>query len=517
MSRTNFLYPGIALLLLISFGNGYGYATDTTKINWHEWNAESFQQAKDQHKLILIDVGTEWCGACQMMDWFTYTDAKVIELVNKHFVPIQVDAELQPDIGEQYSSWGWPATIFMSPGAIQVNELAGNRVPENFIPILEKIISKYEDGSLLEWKTSSFNVASPVSAPLQEIFIRFAKQLDEVYDIERGGWGRDAKGPLYLHAEQAFFRAHVEQDSIWRERALYTLAQTALLIDPVWGGLYTAGINADWLDAMPEKMTKEQSGAIGNFAEAYQLTADTQWLDYASNVKDYMDEFLRAEDGTYYNSQDMYHKPGSTKLYNRSFYKLGDKQRRAIAIPTIDKTVYTDINAQVIINFVSMYTASGDQSFLDDAINIAQILIKSRRSKEGWFKHLLVAPGKIADKRIRQATSYTEQSIYLRPQAWMGRALLSLYGVSGDGKWLAHAEEIASSMQSKLLDKNSGGFFARNPVAGESIPIISLKDNAVAAHFLTDLAYFTKAKGDQALLKIVKNALKAVGSAKQID
>ena len=95
MIRTNFLYPGIALLLLISFG--YGYATDTTKINQHEWNAESFQQAKDQHKLILIDVGTEWCGACQMMDWFTYTDAKVIELVKKHFVPIQVDAELQPD------------------------------------------------------------------------------------------------------------------------------------------------------------------------------------------------------------------------------------------------------------------------------------------------------------------------------------------------------------------------------------------------------------------------------------
>ena len=60
-------------------------------------------------------------------------------------------------------------------------------------------------------------------------------------------------------------------------------------------------------------------------------------------------------------------------------------------------------------------------------------------------------------------------------------------------------------------------FFARNPVAGEGIPIISLKDNAVAAHFLTDLAYFTKAKGDQALLKIVKNALKAVGSAKQIE
>jgi len=155
------------------------------------------------------------------------------------------------------------------------------------------------------------------------------------------------------------------------------------------------GINADWLDAIPEKMTKERSGAIGDFAEAYQLTADTQWLDYASNVKDYMDEFLRAEDGTYYNSQDMYHKPGSTKLYDRSFYKLGDKQRRAIAIPTIDKTVYTDINAQVIINFVSMYTASGDQSFLDDAINIAQILIKSRRLKEGWFKHLLVAPAKL--------------------------------------------------------------------------------------------------------------------------
>ena len=487
------------------------------EITWHEWSAEAFALAREQNKIILLDIGTEWCGACQMMDWFTYTDPDVIDLMKRHFVAIQVDAELQPDIGEKYSAWGWPATIFMTPNGIQVNELAGNRIPGNFIPILKKIIGKHENGSLLEWKTKPFSVAKPASGNLNEIYQRVVKQLDGVYDRKKGGWGMDAKGPLFLHVEQAFFRSHIDQNFLWRDRALYTLDQTTLLIDPVWGGLYTAGINGDWRDAMPEKMTIEQSGSINNFAEAYQLTGQSRWLDYANNVKNYMDEFLRAPDGTYYNSQDMYHKPGSTKLYDRSFYKLDDKQRRAIAIPTIDKTVYTDINAHVIINFISMYEASGDKSFLDDAENIARIFLETRFTEDGWFKHLLISEDELAENRIRKATSYTEESIYLRTQAWMGRALLALYGVSGNYKWLVHAEELATAMQNYLLDDMSGGFFARDPVVGQGIPIISLKDNAVAAHFFTDLAFFTKAKGNKSLLKTAEGALRAVGAPEQID
>ncbi|OKL39648.1 thioredoxin [Pontibacter flavimaris] len=42
---------------------------------------------------IVIDVYTDWCGWCKKMDKGTFTDPKVVELVNRHFYPVKLNAE----------------------------------------------------------------------------------------------------------------------------------------------------------------------------------------------------------------------------------------------------------------------------------------------------------------------------------------------------------------------------------------------------------------------------------------
>ena len=49
------------------------------------------------------------------MDRTTYADAGVCAAVNDTFVPIRVDADRRPDIGERYSLGGWPTTAFLTP------------------------------------------------------------------------------------------------------------------------------------------------------------------------------------------------------------------------------------------------------------------------------------------------------------------------------------------------------------------------------------------------------------------
>ena len=66
-----------------------------------------------------------------------------------HFIAIVADAEAQPDLGERYSDWSWPATIFMTAEGTQILALAGNRRPQNFIPILEKIIDQKQAGNIV--------------------------------------------------------------------------------------------------------------------------------------------------------------------------------------------------------------------------------------------------------------------------------------------------------------------------------------------------------------------------------
>ena len=90
------------------------------KIQWQQWGKAPFVQAQAEDKMILLDVGMEGCTACRWMDEFTYTDESVIQLINKNFIAIVADAEAQPDVGERYSDWAWPATIFMAPAIRQM-------------------------------------------------------------------------------------------------------------------------------------------------------------------------------------------------------------------------------------------------------------------------------------------------------------------------------------------------------------------------------------------------------------
>ena len=130
------------ILILFLFGGFLFNTVQAEKIQWQQWGKAAFVQAQAEDKMILLDVGMEGCTACRWMDEITYTHDKVIKLVNEHFVAIVADAEAQPDLGERYSDWAWPATIFMAPDITQVLALSGNRRPNNFIPILEELIKR---------------------------------------------------------------------------------------------------------------------------------------------------------------------------------------------------------------------------------------------------------------------------------------------------------------------------------------------------------------------------------------
>jgi len=65
----------------------------TEELKWYDWN-EGVVKAKREGKIALIDAYTDWCGWCKVMDNKTYTNAAVIALINKDFVPIKFNPEL---------------------------------------------------------------------------------------------------------------------------------------------------------------------------------------------------------------------------------------------------------------------------------------------------------------------------------------------------------------------------------------------------------------------------------------
>jgi thioredoxin-related protein len=67
------------------------------KIKWLTIQ-EAYALSKKEPRKILVDIYTDWCGWCKVMDRETYTDPKVIALINKKYYAVKFDAEQKEQV-----------------------------------------------------------------------------------------------------------------------------------------------------------------------------------------------------------------------------------------------------------------------------------------------------------------------------------------------------------------------------------------------------------------------------------
>jgi thioredoxin-related protein len=74
------------LLLLLSTGLGQA------QIKWMTMN-EALAAQKRVPKKIFMDVYTEWCGPCKLLDKKTFTHKKLIRFINEHYYAVKFNGE----------------------------------------------------------------------------------------------------------------------------------------------------------------------------------------------------------------------------------------------------------------------------------------------------------------------------------------------------------------------------------------------------------------------------------------
>ena len=88
------------------------------KVNWLTLAELKAAYAKNP-KPILIDVYTDWCGWCKVMDKNTFSEANVAKILNEKFYPVKFDAEQTKDI-----EFAGRTFKFIPQGSKGVHELA---------------------------------------------------------------------------------------------------------------------------------------------------------------------------------------------------------------------------------------------------------------------------------------------------------------------------------------------------------------------------------------------------------
>ena len=79
----------VSFIILLSSGKG---KPSREKMEWLKLE-EAGEKFKQQNRPILIDVYTDWCHWCKVMDQKTYQNQKVVNYLSEHFYSVRVNAE----------------------------------------------------------------------------------------------------------------------------------------------------------------------------------------------------------------------------------------------------------------------------------------------------------------------------------------------------------------------------------------------------------------------------------------
>ncbi|MEC8615592.1 MAG: thioredoxin fold domain-containing protein [Bacteroidota bacterium] len=77
------------IIYLLLFSSTFSYAQS---INWLSFN-EALEAQKIKPKKIIMDVYTEWCGPCKMMDKNTFANRDVLNYINENFYAVKFNGE----------------------------------------------------------------------------------------------------------------------------------------------------------------------------------------------------------------------------------------------------------------------------------------------------------------------------------------------------------------------------------------------------------------------------------------
>ena len=494
-------------------------------IEWHSWNSAAFEKAQREGKLIYLDVGTEWCGACNQMQRETYTDQRVQKLLRESFVCIHVDAEAEPDLGERYGFWGWPSLIFMDPAGNHVNFHRGFRPPEVFTDILRQLVDAQQQGTLSVPDVEVDLVSAPADQDMAGIVELASAMIDRFYDPAADNWSGSRMADQFL-VHQAWWRGQSEGQSEWPIRALEASKRYQNMLDPEWGGVWFGSRSSDMKSGfIHERRTEHQASALAIFARAYHHTGNPAWLDSINNVMGYLDSFMANHQGTFFTSQEQDIVIVGTDITPSEYFALPDAERRRIGLPTVDTTVYADINAKLVLAFALLFETTGDPGYKARATALMEQLVSLGREQDGSYRQLLTVT--LRDDRLRDVSDEGRNVQYLRTQAFIGLAALSAYRITADMKWLEEANSIADAMIRQLWHQPSKGFLGSTRTTpmpdGSALTDQPLIDTGAAVDFLNRLSAYNYGAFDESFTHTAKqlrsyaeHALRAV-AAPELD
>lgn len=165
MKKHYLFISSMSLFLLIMLSGAYvidnrqvAIQEQAVEVNWMSFE-DALDKSKTEKRKIFIDVYTDWCGWCKVMDKKTFRETTIASYLNEHYYAVKFDAEQKEEItfrdkifkfipsGRRgyhelaaallQNKLSYPTVVFLDEDFNLIQPLPGYRDAKAFHPILQ--------------------------------------------------------------------------------------------------------------------------------------------------------------------------------------------------------------------------------------------------------------------------------------------------------------------------------------------------------------------------------------------
>ena len=289
-------------------------------VAWQEWSAATVARARRENKLLFVSVGYFACHWCHVMQRESYRNAKIAAQLNRDFIPVKVDRELNSGLDDALQTFsaqlngvaGWPLNAFVTPEGYPayavlylppsdfgrvLTELAGRWAAE--APTIRRLVLQAAPPPAR--RPASEPLTAERSARAWQLFLAGVWQ--EADDLH-GGFGRVSKFPMAPQLHALLERQARQPDARLGAFLRLTFDQMAArgLRDHVGGGFFRYTTDPEWDTPHFEKMLYDNAHLAMLYQRAATVLGQPRYREIARGTLDFMRSELLDASGGFYSS-----------------------------------------------------------------------------------------------------------------------------------------------------------------------------------------------------------------------
>lgn len=336
-------------------------------VDWYPWGPEAFEKARKENKPIFLSVGYSSCYWCHVMERQTFSNQKVADYMNQHFVCVKVDREERPDVDDIYMTslivylqaagsgggGGWPLSMFLTSdghpiaGATYLPPedtpegrtgflTAANRIHDLWTNNKESITST---SSMIAREVRRLSGPSVLAEPTElkpDQLTKVAIEITGRYDPVFGGVdfnARNPDGPRFPNVPRLMFLLSLYEesgDAEWLKVVDHSLMAMAKggIRDHLGGGFHRYSTDRRWNVPHFEKMLYDEAQLLEVYAHAARVTKNPVYYQVIDELVGFLRRELTLPDGGFCSALD-----AETHAIEGEYYAWSEKEIRHILGP----------------------------------------------------------------------------------------------------------------------------------------------------------------------------------------